>query len=267
MLRATLLATQKGGINRALLAGRQVKPSDYSTLVLLPLKCFDGPQFRGCVPVYRLCSGGGGDGDKNKKPPTGFAMSNIGTDFEAATPPGGTSKLGETSTLTGVNVSVGDLQGKDNDESRLSRLKNMTKSYEGPQGKDNEEGRPQGTLYEMVAARQKGKLEPFGKECRGKGESATPEKTIENKSAASRGVGVDEATERITKQLGELMAKLPTKQQTEKFFFRVVAFIYDLSFLAGTWAISFVEKNIIANPTVKAYWKKFHEKMEQAKKE
>ncbi|BFF98890.1 uncharacterized protein DMAD_06926 [Drosophila madeirensis] len=251
MMRATLLATQIGGIKRALFAGRQVMATDYSTLVMLPLKGFDGAPFRGCVPVYRLCSGGGGDGDKNKKSPTGFAMPAIGTDLGATTPPGGASKLGETLTLAGVKPIVDDAQGKDNEENRLSRLKNMSKGYDGAKDKGNEEGK----AYQM---KQKGKAE----ECYGKSKIPVPEA-----KPISREGSIEEAAERISKQLGELVDKLPNKQQTEKYFFRTVAFFYDLSFLAVTWTIHLVEKNIFANPTVKAYWKKFHDKMEQSKKD
>ncbi|XP_001354186.3 uncharacterized protein [Drosophila pseudoobscura] len=266
MLRATLVATQKGGINRALLAGRLVKPSDYSTLVVLPLKCFDGAPFRGCVPIYRFSSGGGGDDDKNKKPPTGFAMPNIGTDFGVKTPAGGASELGETSTLMGVKASGDNPPQKDNVEALIKRLKNVSKSYDGPQDKGNEEG-PLNKLDEIFASVQKntGKTELCDQENRGQGEFAVPEKNIEKKSAAEnpKSGSVEEATERVKNQLGEL----PSKEQLKKYFLRIVAFLYDLSFLAVTWAISFVEKNVIENPTVKAYWKKFHEKMQQAKKD
>ncbi|XP_017080364.2 uncharacterized protein LOC108114112 [Drosophila eugracilis] len=76
-----------------------------------------------------------------------------------------------------------------------------------------------------------------------------------------------EAKEAAAKQVQEIMANMPSRQQTEKYFFRVVAFIYDLSYLTATWLVNFIEHNIVQNPTVQHYWKRFHEKMEQAKKD
>ncbi|XP_017095349.2 uncharacterized protein [Drosophila bipectinata] len=75
------------------------------------------------------------------------------------------------------------------------------------------------------------------------------------------------AKDAAAKQLSEIVANLPSKQQTEKYFFRVVAFIYDLTYLTGTWLLHFFEQNVIRNQTVQHYWKRFHEKMEQAKKD
>ncbi|XP_030572177.1 uncharacterized protein LOC115770879 isoform X1 [Drosophila novamexicana] len=69
------------------------------------------------------------------------------------------------------------------------------------------------------------------------------------------------------KQLQELAANLPSKEQVEKFVFRVVAFLYDLIYLTATWTIRFVDEKIVQNNTVRYYWKRFHEKMEQAKKD
>ncbi|XP_064547607.1 uncharacterized protein LOC135434815 [Drosophila montana] len=69
------------------------------------------------------------------------------------------------------------------------------------------------------------------------------------------------------KQLQELAANLPSKEQVEKFVFRVVAFLYDLIYLTATWTIRFVDEKILQNNTVRYYWKRFHEKMEQAKKD
>nr|XP_017010625.2 uncharacterized protein LOC108066567 [Drosophila takahashii] len=75
------------------------------------------------------------------------------------------------------------------------------------------------------------------------------------------------AKEAAAKQLQDIMANMPSKQQTEKYFFRVVAFIYDLSYLTGTWLLNFIEHNVVRNASVQHYWKRFHEKMEQAKKD
>ncbi|XP_017048579.1 uncharacterized protein LOC108093146 [Drosophila ficusphila] len=76
-----------------------------------------------------------------------------------------------------------------------------------------------------------------------------------------------EAKEAAAKQIQDIMANMPSKQQTEKYFFRVVAFIYDLSYLTCTWLVHFIEQNIVRNAKVQHYWKRFHEKMEEAKKD
>jgi len=93
-----------------------------------------------------------------------------------------------------------------------------------------------------------------------KGCSNEDKKTEAQKKAA-------EAKEAAAKQLQDIMANMPSKQQTEKYFFRVVAFIYDLSYLTGTWLLNFIEHNVVRNASVQHYWKRFHEKMEQAKKD
>ncbi|EDV96154.1 uncharacterized protein LOC6557466 [Drosophila grimshawi] len=69
------------------------------------------------------------------------------------------------------------------------------------------------------------------------------------------------------KQLQAVAASLPSKDQVEKFVFRIVAFIYDIVYLTGNWTIRFVNENILQNATVKHYWKVFHDKMEKAKKD
>ncbi|KAH8397567.1 hypothetical protein KR222_010249 [Zaprionus bogoriensis] len=71
----------------------------------------------------------------------------------------------------------------------------------------------------------------------------------------------------VVKQWQEVAANLPSKEQVEKYFFRVVAFLYDIITLTANWTIRFVNEKIIQNETVKLYWKRFHEKMEQAKKD
>ncbi|KAH8378552.1 hypothetical protein KR200_005201, partial [Drosophila serrata] len=76
-----------------------------------------------------------------------------------------------------------------------------------------------------------------------------------------------EAQDAAAKKLQDIVANLPSKQQTEKYFFRVVAFAYDLTYLTGTWVLHFIDQNIIQNDKVQHYWKRFHEKMEQAKKD
>lgn len=76
-----------------------------------------------------------------------------------------------------------------------------------------------------------------------------------------------EAQEAAAKKLQDIVAHLPSKQQTEKYFFRVVAFVYDLTYLTGTWVLHFIDQNIVRNEKVQHYWKRFHEKMDQAKKD
>ncbi|KAH8286033.1 hypothetical protein KR054_001568, partial [Drosophila jambulina] len=76
-----------------------------------------------------------------------------------------------------------------------------------------------------------------------------------------------EAQDAAAKKLQDIVANLPSKQQTEKYFFRVIAFAYDLTYLTGTWVLHFIDQNIIQNEKVQHYWKRFHEKMEQAKKD
>lgn len=69
------------------------------------------------------------------------------------------------------------------------------------------------------------------------------------------------------KQWQEVTANLPSKEQVEKFTFRIVAFVYDILTLTINWGIRFVNEKILANDTVKLYWKRFHEKMDEAKKD
>lgn len=94
----------------------------------------------------------------------------------------------------------------------------------------------------------------------GSGSSQDDDKSDAQKKASA-------AKDAAAKQLSEIVANLPSKQQTEKYFFRVVAFLYDLTYLTGTWVLHFVEQNIIRNQSVQHYWKRFHEKMEEAKKD
>ncbi|KRK01302.1 uncharacterized protein LOC6533250 isoform X2 [Drosophila yakuba] len=105
-----------------------------------------------------------------------------------------------------------------------------------------------------------GRAEPLDSIVRSKGTSNDDKKSEAQKKAS-------EAKEAAAKQLQDVMANLPSKEQTEKYFFRVVAFFYDLTYLTCTWLLNFVEHNIVRNATVQHYWKRFHEKMEQAKKD
>lgn len=111
-------------------------------------------------------------------------------------------------------------------------------------------------------------------ECRkvGTDESASAPKKSKPKDAdsagnSSRAGSVSNLADDAVKQLQEAAANLPSKAQVEKFVFRVLAFAYDILYLTGTWTIRFVNEKILQNPNVKYYWKRFHDKMEQAKKE
>ncbi|KAH8239615.1 hypothetical protein KR032_005985, partial [Drosophila birchii] len=89
----------------------------------------------------------------------------------------------------------------------------------------------------------------------------SPGKQTDNQKKAK------EAQDAAAQKLQDIVATLPSKQQTEKYFFRVVAFAYDLTYLTGTWVMHFIDQNVIQNEKVQHYWKRFHEKMEQAKKD
>ncbi|XP_017122213.1 uncharacterized protein LOC108142707 [Drosophila elegans] len=111
-----------------------------------------------------------------------------------------------------------------------------------------------------------GRADPLDSIVRSKGtEQGSGSSNEDKKSEAQKKAA--EAKEAAAKQLQDIMSNMPSKQQAEKYFFRVVAFIYDLTYLTGTWLLNFVEHNIIRNATVQHYWKRFHEKMEQAKKD
>ncbi|KAH8369962.1 hypothetical protein KR093_001621 [Drosophila rubida] len=107
---------------------------------------------------------------------------------------------------------------------------------------------------ESTAASQKTKIKSKG---------SSPSKDATCDRTASMSNMADDAV----KQLQEAAANLPSKAQVEKFFFRVVAFIYDVTYLTVTWTIRMIDEKILQNATVKCYWKRFHEKMDQAKKD
>ncbi|XP_034480221.1 uncharacterized protein LOC117786221 [Drosophila innubila] len=96
-------------------------------------------------------------------------------------------------------------------------------------------------------------------------EATKPKK--ETGSGSGQAGSVSNLADDAVKQLQEAAANLPSKAQVEKFVFRVVAFVYDILYLTGTWTIRFVNEKILQNATVKHYWKQFHDKMEQAKKD
>ncbi|KAH8342408.1 hypothetical protein KR059_005807, partial [Drosophila kikkawai] len=115
-----------------------------------------------------------------------------------------------------------------------------------------------------------GKLEniqPLGTCVNIKGKSNEAADPEEQKKPTDNRKKAKEAQEAAAKKLQDIVANLPSKQQTEKYFFRVVAFSYDLIYLTGTWVLHFIDQNIVQNDKVQHYWKRFHEKMEQAKKD
>lgn len=69
------------------------------------------------------------------------------------------------------------------------------------------------------------------------------------------------------KQWQDAKANLPSKKQVEKFTFRIIAFIYDICSLTINWGIRFINENILTNETIKLYWSRFHQKMQEAKKD
>ncbi|KAM8707885.1 hypothetical protein ACLKA7_014934 [Drosophila subpalustris] len=105
----------------------------------------------------------------------------------------------------------------------------------------------------------------------GTAESAAAQKGSKPKGASSssgqEAGSVSNLADDAVKQLQEAAANLPSKAQVEKFVFRVLAFVYDILYLTGTWTIRFINEKILQNTTVKYYWKRFHDKMEQAKKD
>ncbi|KAH8307327.1 hypothetical protein KR044_010207, partial [Drosophila immigrans] len=92
-------------------------------------------------------------------------------------------------------------------------------------------------------------------------------KATASKEDAGERTPVSNMADDAVKQLQDAAANLPSKAQVEKFVFRVVAFVYDITYLTATWTIRFVNEKILQNATVKHYWKRFHQKMEEAKKD
>ncbi|XP_037933666.1 uncharacterized protein LOC119668282 [Teleopsis dalmanni] len=65
----------------------------------------------------------------------------------------------------------------------------------------------------------------------------------------------------------QLLSQLPDKKQVEKYFFRIVAFIWDTSHWAYRILKHNVDEHIIKNKSVQDNYKKFLEKMEKSKKD
>ncbi|XP_017470602.1 PREDICTED: uncharacterized protein LOC108362221 isoform X4 [Rhagoletis zephyria] len=60
---------------------------------------------------------------------------------------------------------------------------------------------------------------------------------------------------------------LPDREQVERFIFRVLALIWDISVWIYINTKRAIETYIVANDSVQLYWKRLHERMAKAKKE
>lgn len=60
--------------------------------------------------------------------------------------------------------------------------------------------------------------------------------------------------------------ELPSKQELEKYFFKVTVVIWDLMWKITLWTWGMLQKCIVNNPTVQSYWKTFNSKLEEARK-
>ncbi|XP_055844316.1 uncharacterized protein LOC129910796 [Episyrphus balteatus] len=61
-------------------------------------------------------------------------------------------------------------------------------------------------------------------------------------------------------------SELPSKQELEKYFFKVTVVVWDLIWKITLWAWGMCRKHIINNPAVQSNWKTFNEKLEEARK-
>lgn len=60
---------------------------------------------------------------------------------------------------------------------------------------------------------------------------------------------------------------LPDREQVERFLFRVLALLWDVSVWVYINTKKLIDTHIIANDSVQWYWKRMHERMAKAKKE
>ncbi|EDW72792.1 uncharacterized protein Dwil_GK17196 [Drosophila willistoni] len=277
MMRATLKITQ-----RALITNNPVKNWDGPRLVLKEMKSplytagpFGSSPFTlSSARFYSLKggdAGGGGDGDNAAKASSlsGFAAPNMGGGIIGGNAPSVTDATAKVmSSGGGSNNNKSSSYGQDN-EGAAAGAKNMATSEMAAD-------------QAIIRPGKLGAAEPM--ECfnsaepptRGKagssGSGSSSNDHNQSSKAKSEGLGsgpssLNEAVNMANKQIQEIIANSPDREQVEKYFFRVVAFIYDLSYLMGTWTVRFIEQKIIQNKMVQHYWKRFHEKMEQAKKD
>ncbi|XP_023173209.2 uncharacterized protein LOC111601031 [Drosophila hydei] len=104
----------------------------------------------------------------------------------------------------------------------------------------------------------------------GQGKTTGQSESERTESGSGTGSGSGSGNKMVDdaiKNLQDAAANLPSKEQVEKFIFRTLAFIYDILFLTANWTIRVVDEKIVQNKTVRFYWKRFHEKMEEAKKD
>lgn len=197
---------------------------------------------------------GASGGDKPKNTPPGFNTSGVSGFSEPASP----ALKPMQSTILGSGRSF----GKDEEGNTLKGLASTDEKAPNVFGAVvTGSGKIDGSEpLEETTLRSKPCHESGSGAGAGSGSSKDGDKSDAQKKASA-------AKDAAAKQLSEIVANLPSKQQTEKYFFRVVAFLYDLTYLTGTWVLHFVEQNIIRNQSVQHYWKRFHEKMEQAKKD
>ncbi|XP_030372071.1 mucin-5AC [Scaptodrosophila lebanonensis] len=275
MLRATIFMSQRGKLNKALpqtrfnvisnISSHHGKNFPYNILTILEAK-----------PQSLLPARGFATGDDNTKPPpaTGFAPSNLGGIISGTAAPigGGAADVREpnaaiqppvaigTANLVG-SVSTNPVQapfaslGKNDDRCKSS--KEGAKTTVVPAGAS----KPVNTPTPSVPPTMQTTATAVAQETRASKAGATPSPPVYQQPTTST------TSTETPKQENDVLANLPSKEQVEKYFFRVVAFVYDVTYLTGNWAIRFIDQNVVQNDLVKYYWKKFHEKMEQAKKD
>ncbi|XP_068148800.1 uncharacterized protein [Drosophila tropicalis] len=281
MMRATLKMTQ-----RALITNYPVKNLDCPRLVLKELKSplyvagpFGSSPFTLCsARFYSLkgsSGGGSGDGGNAAKASSlsGFAAPNLGGGIISGNAPSVTDATAKVmGSGGGNNNNKSSSYGHDN-EGAINEAKNLLKKgmATSEMAADQAIIRP-GKLgaaepmecFNSAEPPTRGKADSSGSESPGDHNESKPKTEGLNTAGPS---SINEAVNMANKQIQEIIANRPDKEQVEKYFFRVVAFIYDLSYLMGTWTVRFIEQNIIQNKMVQHYWKRFHEKMEQAKKD
>lgn len=70
----------------------------------------------------------------------------------------------------------------------------------------------------------------------------------------------------VCKAYSTKQPELPSKQELEKYFFKVTVVIWDLIWKIALWSFGMFKKYIIENPTVQSNWKTFNQKLEEARK-
>lgn len=146
----------------------------------------------------------------------------------------------------------------------------MGKTQSGPYGSsDNDSYKSSDEKEGKITSQMH--VEPSMTEC---GKISTHDSSNQDSKAesitaksAETSKGTNNMANDAVKQWQDAKANLPSKKQVEKFTFRIIAFIYDICSLTINWGIRFMNDNILANETVKLYWSRFHQKMQEAKKD